>query len=254
MKAAVFLALLGLPATAQDIFARGEAVFKKSCAQGYCHGTGGTQGRAPKLIGRNFETDFVTQVVRDGVPNTGMPAFGKTLGSSELTAVIAYVLRVSGADVSKMPTASAAIAAGASVKPTSAEIRRGRALFFDALKAENRCGSCHALESQGIAIGPNLAAGGSAYTASALRAGKGKDSSVQTATAGADSFPALVVSQTKTYVKLYDLTVPPPVLRTFETGSVRLSSGNKWTHAGATRAYTDAELGAVAMYLGWLAH
>ncbi len=246
------LILLALPilAHAQDIFTQGEQVFRKTCAQGYCHGTGGTQGRAPKLIGRNFESDFVTNVVRAGVPNTGMPGFAQSLPNDQLQAVIAYVLRVSGADVSKMPNATAAVAAGAPLRPMSNDVRRGKQLFFDAVRGVNRCGTCHSLEGWGIPIGPNLAAGGP-YSAASLRAGK--NSSVRTATAGADTFPAIVIAQNKEQLRLYDLTTSPPVLRTFASGAVRLSQGSRWTHAGVTKTYSDADLGAIAVYLGWMA-
>ncbi|MEZ5351663.1 MAG: c-type cytochrome [Bryobacteraceae bacterium] len=250
MKPSPLLLLLAAPVLAQDIFTQGEQVFQKTCAQGYCHGSGGTQGRAPKLIGRNFDTAVVTKVVREGVPNTGMPGFERSLPNDQLQAVIAYVLRISGADVSKMPNAAAAVAAGAPVRPMSAGVRRGKDLFFDAVRGEKRCGTCHALEGWGIPIGPNLAAGGP-YDAAALRSGK--KSSIKTATAGRDSFPAVVVEQSKEQVRIYDLTVLPPVLRTFVPAEIRLSDGSSWTHAGVTGAYTDADLGAIAMYLGWMA-
>lgn len=249
MRTLVLLAIAAAPIPAQDIFARGETVFKKSCAQGYCHGTGGTQGRAPKLTGRNFEPDFVSNVVRRGVPNTGMPGFAQSLPNDQLQAVIAYVLRVSGADVSRMPNAEAAVAAGAPIKPMSAAVRRGKDLFFDATRGVNRCGTCHSLEGWGIPIGPNVASGGP-YTAAALRAGK--ESSVRTATAGADTFPAIAAEQTRDLVRVYDLTVLPPVLRTFDPSQVRLSSGSAWKHAAVTAGYSDADLAAIAAYLGWM--
>ena len=64
------LLLAAISATAmvaqQDPYEDGAKVFKLTCAQGYCHGSGGTQGRAPKLIGQNYEAAAVRKIVESG--------------------------------------------------------------------------------------------------------------------------------------------------------------------------------------------
>jgi mono/diheme cytochrome c family protein len=229
----------------QDLAAQGEQVFRQSCAQGYCHGSGGTQGRAPKLIGRNFDAAFVDRVVKQGVPNTGMPAFGSMLASDKLQAVIFYVLKISGADTSSF---SAMAGAGAPVQQMPAEARQGKELFFDAVRGLKRCGTCHALEGWGTAVGPNLATG-ERHTAQSIRSVR--SSGVRTARVGSDSFPAMPVERNDRAVRIYDLTTLPPVLRTLAPGDVSLS-GVEWNHAPAVSNYTDTELSAIAGYLAWL--
>ncbi|MBL8235452.1 MAG: hypothetical protein JNL98_43560, partial [Bryobacterales bacterium] len=54
-------------------------------------------------------------------------------------------------------------------------------------------------------------------------------------------------------VRVFDLTVAPPVLRSLMKSEVRFETGSAWSHASAIRTYTDADLEKVAAYLQWLA-
>jgi hypothetical protein len=72
---------------------------------------------------------------------------------------------------------------------------------------------------------------------------------IHTATAAGETFPALIVSQGKNQTKLYDLTSPPPVLRTFGPGVVTLQEGSDWRHASVLAAYSDAELQSILAFL-----
>jgi mono/diheme cytochrome c family protein len=231
----------------QDPYQEGAKVFKLTCAQGYCHGSGGTQGRAPKLIGQNYEAAAVRKIVEAGVSGTGMPAFKDRLNAEQMNAVLFYVVRISGGDASKVNLTAAGAGAG---KQMPADALKGKSAFFDALKGVNRCSTCHALEDIGLPVGPNLSTGGP-YTAAAIRAGK--DATVRLATVAAfkDSFPALVAEQRGDWLKVYDLTVAPPVLRTLNKSEVKFAGGATWKHTEATKAYTDSELEAVAAYLNW---
>ncbi len=239
-------AALGLMAQ-NDLYDSGAKVFKLSCAQGYCHGSGGTQGRAPKLIGRTYDATAVRKIVENGVSGTGMPAFQERLSGEQMTAVVFYVVQISGGDTSKMDV-SAGGRDGAKRLPDDAA--KGKSAFFNAYKGVNRCSTCHAVEDIGLAVGPNLSTGGP-YDAPGIRAGK--DATVRmAAAAGGDTFPALLAAQKGETLQVYDLTVAPPVLRTFAKGEVKLSGGAAWKHAQATKAYTDEELQAVAAYLKWV--
>jgi mono/diheme cytochrome c family protein len=241
VRLSVFLIVLA--ALGQD-FEKGAQVFRQTCAQGYCHGSGGTQGRAPKLIGRNYDGVAALKIIRDGVPNTGMPGFGQRLSAADLDAVTAYVVRVSGGDVSTL-TASASV--GATTMP--AEAQKGKTLFFDALRGVNRCGTCHAMEGQGTAVGPNLAT--AAHGVDAIR--NGKPATIRQAVAGTERMPALVVEQAADSVRFYDLTSIPPVLRTAAKGSVTFQDGAGWRHAEVVKGYSAAELAAISAYLTWAA-
>jgi mono/diheme cytochrome c family protein len=250
MRILPILLLLALTAQAfaqNALYDSGAKVFKLSCAQGYCHGSGGTQGRAPKLIGRNYDAAAVRKIIEGGVPGTGMPAFKDRLDAEQLTAVLFYVVQISGGDTSRIQAAAAA--GGKQAMPPLAAA--GKAAFFDALKGVHRCSTCHALEDTGLAVGPNLSSGGP-YDAAALRAGR--DATVKLVTAGADTFVAILASEKNGVTQVYDLTVTPPVLRTFAKGEMRWAGPGKWTHASAAaKAYSNEELNAVAAYLKWIA-
>jgi mono/diheme cytochrome c family protein len=233
--------LLASLAVAQDP-EQGAQVFRGSCAQGYCHGSGGTQGRAPKLLGRNFDGPAAVKIVSDGVANTGMPGFKQRLSAKQLDDVVAYVVKISGGDLkTSARSAATAMPAGAA---------KGKHLFFDALRGVDRCGTCHALEGVGSAIGPNLASGGP-YASAAIRSGKPASIRLATLTTG-EKFPALVVEQGDS-IKIYDLGANPPVLRTLAKSEATFSGGSPWRHAGAVKRYGDADLAAVAEYLAWAA-
>ena len=71
-------------------------------------------------------------------------------------------------------------------------------------------------------------------------------SHVQTALAGKERFPALVVEKKGSTVVVYDLSALPPVLRTFASSHVTLQSGSQWKHGAAIASYSDAELEAIS--------
>jgi len=250
MRLAVLVALAAGSLTAQDIYQRGAEVFRKSCAQGYCHGTAGAQGRAPKLTGRSFDQPAVARIIYDGVPNTGMPGFKNQLAAEPLEAVVAYVVKISGG--SYVPGASAASFTPAAAMPAAEA--RGKALFFDAVRGVYRCGTCHSLEGIGTAVGPNLATSNApdSITVAAIRRGRGAGIRLA-AVAGEPPFPALVMEQTAGSFRLFDLSALPPVLRTIPKGDVTLSGNAVWSHSDSVRNYSDGELVAINAYLRWLA-
>lgn len=235
---------------------RGGTVFAKSCAIGYCHGTGGAAGRAPRIQGRSFAHGYLTKVVRDGIPGTGMPAWSGKLSDDDIKAVVAYMMSISapapgGVQASAQQT-SGPPAGTATVpeKPMPPEVKQGRDLFFDAARG-TRCGTCHAVANWGIAIGPNLVASPPKDVA-AIRS-VSRSEVVAARVSGGDAFPAVVVERKNPLVRLYDLTSAPPVLRTFSTGDVSTSNESSWSHGSAIRSYSDTELESVVGYLHWLA-
>lgn len=239
----VFSLMMQVPAQDAADVVLGAKVFAQSCAVGYCHGTAGAANRGPRLAGRGFDRVFVDKVIRDGVPGTAMPGF-KAMKSAELSAVIEYVMKISGGgSVSAVPAHVPAAEAPKFAGPP--EAKKGKDLFFDATRG-TRCGTCHAVEDWGVAVGPNV----TGRSVSGLR---GKVSAnVKLAVVGAMRFPALVVGRKGDAVTLYDVADAPPVLRTFTAGEVQLRDGAGWTHGVVTRGYTDAELESVGAYLLWL--
>ena len=125
----------------------GGQIFKTRCSIGYCHGSEGKPGRAPKLRERDFTGAYLSKVITDGIPSSSMPAFKELLKPAEITAVVNYVLALSG----KAPVQQAE---PVETVPTG-NFDKGKALFFDAAN-ENNCGVCHAIDGAGTAMGPDL--------------------------------------------------------------------------------------------------
>jgi mono/diheme cytochrome c family protein len=240
MRAVALLCVLPAFAAAQDIVAHGAEIFAKTCATGYCHAPkGGSGSTAPRLAARGFSEEYISQTIRRGVPATAMPGFATVLNRADLFAVTAYVASLNGITV-RNPAPEVEVE-----KKLPAEAERGRELFFDSVRGFGRCATCHEVDGFGVPVAAPIAK----IPASAAALRQLAASGVKTASAGGDSFPALVVSQGKIQTKVYDLTSPPPVLRTFASASIALNDGSSWRHANVLSAYNDGELGAILAYL-----
>jgi mono/diheme cytochrome c family protein len=240
MKRLSLLCLLPALACSQDMIGRGADVFAKSCATGYCHAAkGGSGSPAPRLAARGFSEDYISQTIRRGIPSTAMPAFGDVLPREELAAVIAYVDSLNGV-TPRNPAPEAE-----PEKKLPPEAARGRELFFDSLRGFGRCSTCHQVDGFGVPVASPIAK--IPADAAALR--RLATPHVGTATVAGESFPALAVSQGKNQTKLYDLTSPPPVLRTLASPSVTFKEASDWRHASVLSAYSDAELQAILAYV-----
>jgi mono/diheme cytochrome c family protein len=179
--------------------------------------------------------------MRVGRVADGMPAFGSTLKLEDIQAVADYILSLGGSSTKPSTSAVAAV-----VLPP--EVEKGRALFFEATRYGG-CGRCHEVNQRGVSVGPDVV---KSAANSDLR--NGSTSRVKVARpSGEDPFPCLVVEESKTRVRVYDLTSKLPVLRTFAAGQVELSAtGAGWSHSDAVRDYTESELSLVGGYLSWL--
>jgi mono/diheme cytochrome c family protein len=214
----------------------GEKIFNQTCATGYCHGSKGTTGGAPRLAARGFDRAYIDTTIARGIPGTAMPAFASTLSRSDLTAVAAYVAGLNGISGS---------AAAPSAKALSPDAGRGRELFFEAARSFGRCATCHEVNGIGIPVATPIAV--VPPNVSSLRALATPD--VRSAVVDGETIPALVVSEGKRGTILFDLTSSPPVQRSLEPGTVKLTEGSSWKHASAMTGYTDAELSAILNYL-----
>ena len=223
----------------------GDKVFAQSCATGYCHGARGSAAGAPRLGGRGFDQTYITNTITRGLPGTAMPAFGTTLSRAELVAVVTYVAGLNGIANPSINLGPGPGAAGPAEAALPAEAERGRALFFDAVRGFGRCSTCH--EVNGIGISVTTPIGTVPSDAAALRALT--TPGVRTATVDGEIMPALIVSQAKTRALFYDLTSPPPVLRTVAAETLKVTDGSPWRHSAAIASYNDAELTSVLLYL-----
>jgi hypothetical protein len=71
----------------------------------------------------------------------------------------------------------------------------------------------------------------------------------RTATVGGESLPVLIVSQGTRRTAFYDLTIPPPVLRTVDSPTVKIAEGSAWRHAAVIGGYSEAELESILTFL-----
>lgn len=238
--------LLLLPAVAlaqvpqAGVLARGLDIFNKSCATGYCHGARGMEAGAPRLAARGFDEAYIAQTVRNGIHGTGMPAFGD-MERADLLAVVAYVDSLNGIT----PATNPGFATGPARPKLSPDAQRGRDLFADQVRGLTRCSNCHQADGLGIAVTVPLAS--IPENVAALR--QLATPKIETATAEGDTFPALVLNRNGAQVKVYDLTVTPPVLRTFAKGAVTFKPGATWRHEAMLAPYQNAELEAILAFL-----
>jgi len=72
---------------------------------------------------------------------------------------------------------------------------------------------------------------------------------VSSVTVGGEMLPALVLSKKSSAVLFYDLTTPPPVLRTELPDAVQVRDGGNWRHSSVIGSYNDVELSAILAYL-----
>jgi len=223
---------------------RGSQLYRTHCAVPYCHGPEGTAGRAPKLIGHSQSVNSMFKVISWGIPGTGMPEFTTRLKTEEIADLVAYAMTLRGA--------SSAPAPAAPPRTPTPDAKAGRALFFDAGRVGS-CGSCHELDGWGEPAGPDIAATPSERLADLRHVPQSRGRTARPL-GGEAGFPALLVENTTTRIRVYDLTAPLPVLRTFAPGQVALSPNTSWQHEQATRAYTDRELDIIDRYLRWLLH
>lgn len=242
MTRALFLLVIAAAAHAQQgAIEPGAQLYRTQCATPYCHGPDGTAGRAPRLIGHHYNVNQMFKVITWGIPGTGMPEFTTRLKTQEIADLVAYAMTLGGSAPAPAPATPP--------RALTPEATQGRALFFDAART-GACGSCHELDGWGVPVGPDLAAlPPGRFTNLREVASHG----VVTARPKGDEppFPALLVERTEARVRVYDLTVRLPVLRTFSAGQIVLQPGSSWRHEQAARIYTTRELETIALYLTW---
>ena len=144
MRYSVFIVFL-LAANAQDA----RSLFEKNCA--VCHGDGHGTERGPNLANnrrvRSRSIEELRGVIRNGVPDRGMPAF--PLPEAELDALTALVRSLSAPAADSNPPGDRAA---------------GEHFFF----GKGGCSSCHMALGKGKAVGPDLSSIGREQTLSEI--------------------------------------------------------------------------------------
>jgi len=131
---------------------QGSMLFDSNC--GSCHGSDGRGGEhGPDIatdpdVQRLADSDLIA-IAKNGVPGTGMPAFG-WLGQEKLTAIVQYLRTLQGRQIDiKLP----------------GNPKGGEALFFGGA----RCSECHMVNGKGGFIGSDLSLYGADESADQIR-------------------------------------------------------------------------------------
>lgn len=134
--------------------APGKATFNSTCAG--CHGLDGRgTEKAPNIAGgpkvQHLSDLQIANIISNGKPGTGMPAF-HTVTGAQLRALVRYLRTLQG-------KGEAAAIRGDSV--------RGRSVFF----GKGECSTCHTIAGEGGFLGPDLTTYSGATTPKAIRDG-----------------------------------------------------------------------------------
>jgi mono/diheme cytochrome c family protein len=220
---------------------QGEKIFNQTCATGYCHGSKGQAGGAPRLAGRGFDQDYISTTIARGISGTAMQGFGSTLSRSDLMAVATYVGALNGVATSN---GAPGTAAAQPVKALAPDAARGRELFSEATRSFGRCSTCHEVNGIGIPVTTPIATVPGSVAALKTLA----TPHVRTAGVDGEAIPALVIGEVRHRMILYDLTSSPPVQRSLDP-AVKITEGSGWKHVAAMSSYSDAELSSILSYL-----
>jgi mono/diheme cytochrome c family protein len=240
---AMFLLQAGLlfaQAAATDLPAveRGAALYQQRCAVPFCHGPAGTSGRAPALAGRDYDLEELRRMIAQGIPSRGMPAFQQQLGDQGVNAVLAYVRSLRPIAPAPPPVTTAP-----QIR-LSAQGTSGRDLFFDSSRLPG-CSDCHAVGEMGALVAGKL---NSSISTEAIR--NVRPEHVSTAhSQDHPEFPAIIFQVTSDTMRVFDLSTPLPVLRTFSKSRLALREGAAWDHQRVVRRYSPAELESIVSYI-----
>lgn len=126
----------------QSDLSTGKKLFETSCAS--CHGFDAGGGAGPNIqrVPANRGDDEVVKTIKNGVPGTGMPAFGGTLTDAQAMQIVAYIRSLASAAIGE---------SGKAAQPQGGDAGKGQSIY-----ASNGCASCHAIHGNGADRGPDL--------------------------------------------------------------------------------------------------
>lgn len=128
----------------QQAVAQGKATYDRTCTA--CHGPDGTAGeRAPAIVLSGAGTalrgqrsiEQILAVVRNGIPGTGMPAWGTRLSNDDILKLGAYIGALRGTALDN---------------PLPGDPAHGEQVFW----GKGQCGTCHMIYGRGGVTGPDL--------------------------------------------------------------------------------------------------
>lgn len=238
--------------------ARGDKLFAQGCSVGYCHGAGGSAARSPRLRGRTFDRDYLVKVIRNGIPNTAMPAWGDRLTDADIDDLTNYIQSLASAPVdvaAGLSTEAPAAASSEKSVDTPSEHSYGRDLFFD-LTRESRCSVCHRLNGVGTPVGPDITKRPAIKSADGPQVLKyGRPRAVRAIVLkDGEKFAGIVADRNASNTRVYDFSANPPVLRNLPNAAIQsMQRQSNWRHGNAVRGYSVDELQAIWNYVRFVA-
>jgi cytochrome c oxidase cbb3-type subunit 3 len=130
----------------------GERAFNSTCAG--CHGLDGHGGdKGPNIAGsdkvRHLPDTQVSNIISNGIPGTGMPAFHH-LSARQIGSLVSYLRILQGK---------------VDARTGPGDAKRGKEIFV----GKGECSTCHMISGEGGFLGPDLSAYGSSMSAKAIR-------------------------------------------------------------------------------------
>ena len=139
---------------------------------------------------------------------------------------------------------------------SNAQTERGRQWFLNSSKGL-ACATCHSLEGNGTAVGPDLTRlasvigpRGLAMTIQMSMTAYVQQINLQ----NGRSFPGILKQKDGDVLEIYNLSKVPAVMMKLKSSEVASMKNNtKWTHPPASAGYTPEELADIIAYLKFVA-
>jgi cytochrome c oxidase cbb3-type subunit 3 len=137
--------------TASSISAAGKRSFTSTCAG--CHGLDGRGSeRAPSIATspriQKLSDKGLSNIISNGVPGTGMPAF-HSLSAGQVQSLVSYIRTLQGKTEARVLPGNAV---------------RGKDIFF----GKGECSNCHSISGHGGFLGPDLTSFGASSSAESI--------------------------------------------------------------------------------------
>jgi mono/diheme cytochrome c family protein len=139
--------------------------------------------------------------------------------------------------------------------PATAQAQRGRQVFLHYSKG-TACGTCHAMDGAGTAVGPDLTMMAEMATVHSMVATirMTMTNTVQRVKTANGSFPAVLKQKQGDESEYWDLSQTPPALRKLTAKEiVTADRDTQWPHPAALIDYTAQEYADMIAFLRWAA-
>ena len=246
----------------------GAAIFATTCSSSYCHGPSGMGGSAPRLRGRDLESAYVFRTISNGIPGTPMVAFKSDLTEEQRWKVVAFILSPIGPRTAAGGSASAAGSSPSmpdgtgesksAVSSPSANVANGRDLFYDLANGRS-CHGCHAIHGVGGKVGPDLGMLSSPKSEAELLSAIVKPhpavepmyATVMLTLADGDRIVGIKKDEGRDFLRVYDTTVLPAVLRTVSKSEIVKTETSEQSVMPGNYAsvYTERELADLVAFI-----